>query len=54
MTADASRLRPYGQPGQMPKAAETQLATYVALLIEFKAQFYKLVTINQVPYGTHL
>ena len=47
-------LRPYGQPGRMPKTAAAQLATSVALLIELKAQFYKLVTINQVPGGINL
>ena len=31
-------LRPYGQPGQLPKATEM-----LPLLIELKAQFYKLV-----------
>ena len=31
-------LRPYGQPGQLPKAA-----VMLPLLIELKAQFYKLV-----------
>ena len=41
------RPRPYGQPGRMPKTAERQLATSVALLIELEAQFYKLVTINR-------
>ena len=46
-TAGFNRLRPYGQPGRMPKTAGTQLATSVALLIELEAQFYKLVTINQ-------
>ena len=42
-----NQLRPYGQPGRMPKTVVIQLATSVALLIELKAQFYKLVTINQ-------
>ena len=46
-SAPAARLRPYGQPGRMPKTAGAQLATSVALLIELEAQFYKLVTINQ-------
>ena len=46
-TADICRLRPYGQPGRMPGTAGAVLATSVALLIELKAQFYKLVTINQ-------
>lgn len=32
-------LRPYGQPGQLPKATEM-----LPLLIELKAQFYKLVS----------
>ena len=45
-TAGPCRLRPYGQPGRMPKTA-CGLATSVALLIELKAQFYKLVTINR-------
>ena len=45
-TAGIRRLRPYGQPGRMPKTAMSGLATSVALLIELKAQFYKLVTIN--------
>ena len=47
--AAAAELRPYGQPGRMPKTAPLQLATLVALLIELEAQFYKLVTINQCP-----
>ena len=46
-TAGLRRLRPYGQPGRMPKTAISGLATSVALLIELKAQFYKLVTINR-------
>ena len=33
-----SGLRPYGQPGPLP------IGGFAALLIEFKAQFYKLVT----------
>ena len=36
-------LRPYGQPGQLPKATEM-----LPLLIELKAQFYKLVTLQPV------
>ena len=46
-TAGLRRPRPYGQPGRMPKTALSGLATSVALLIELKAQFYKLVTINR-------
>ena len=37
-------LRPYGQPGQMPQRRGMRTATSVALLIELKAQFQKLVT----------
>ena len=48
------QLRPYGQPGRMPKTVVIQLATSVALLIELEAQFYKLVTINQCPRGIPL
>ena len=42
-------LRPYGQPGQLPKATEM-----LPLLIELKAQFYKLVlcTVGTAPCGT--
>ena len=52
-TADI-QLRPYGQPGRMPKTVVIQLATSVALLIELEAQFYKLVTINQCRKAYHL
>ena len=46
-TAGLRRPRPYGQPGRMPKTALCGLATSVALLIELKAQFYKLVLLCQ-------
>ena len=40
LTTRLAGLRPYGQPGQLPKATEM-----LPLLIELKAQFYKLVTL---------
>lgn len=41
-------LRPYGQPGQLPTGN-----WILPLLIELKAQFYKLVTLQPIRYGVH-
>ena len=41
-------LRPYGQPGQLPSGNRR-----LPLLIELKAQFYKLVTLQPVRGYVH-
>jgi len=41
-------FRPYGQPGQLPNGGTPPL------LIELKAQFYELVTLQPVRFAAHI